>query len=290
MHILGRLACAICLGLALVPAVAQEAQWRRAFDVMWQAQWAETGELQNATVWPAASGKTLRFGINPEASAAGKTAVTRAVASVLGHMGWRGVQVPFEAAQLRFKLRHYTESELQQSRCSTRSESAGGAYLLAELRLSEQAAYRCVLHELLHAVGLPGHPDGASVLSYFVGNPLVLSELDAFLLKALYSPQVVPDMPVLLLVRELNAQWIDQEVSPTERDQAKAFEQRWFDEQLLALRAFACEKGPPLAVLARSGRLTEAGLATGRQQARAALQTDCAQFEPQSVRSGLLRK
>jgi len=55
---------------------------------------------------------------------------------------------------------------------------------------------RCAIHEPMHSFGFLSHPHSAeSVLSYVFKGQRTLTELDRYLIRTLYDPQLVPGMP-----------------------------------------------------------------------------------------------
>jgi hypothetical protein len=58
------------------------------------------------------------------------------------------------------------------------------------MQMRDSDAFRCAYHEAMHAMGVRGHPEGKTVLSYFGGKVDGLLPLDKAMLRAWYSPQV----------------------------------------------------------------------------------------------------
>jgi hypothetical protein len=56
--------------------------------------------------------------------------------------------------------------------------------------LRSREVWRCAHHEMMHAMGIPGHPSGNTVLSYFNHRQDQLSALDRVMLKAWYAPDM----------------------------------------------------------------------------------------------------
>ena len=125
-------------------------------------------------------------------------------------------------------------------------------------------AYRCVLHELMHAFGFPGHPQGDTVLSYFEGNQSSLKPMDEFLLKAWYSKDIKVGVSPFITANELTMQWVLQKVPQASQEAAAAAQIRWFQNMVKTMEEFAFGKGEPPTVLYRSGRISDEGIRFGR--------------------------
>lgn len=255
---------AVCW-FAMICAYASEADWIRAFDVMWETRWREDGPLIDADRWPNGDGRTLKYSFNAKANSGDANRAREALALVTSAMGFTAREVAENASdvQLQFEIRPFDDNELSQGACYTQNSTNRGALSKVRVVLSDQHAYKCVLHELMHAMGFPGHPSGDSVLSYFEGNRGSLKPIDKFMLKSWYTDAIQPDMPAITAARTLNRLWIEQNVAPADLPLAREVEKRWFSNTIAALDAYAFGKGEPPRILYRSGRLSTAGMNAG---------------------------
>lgn len=256
---------AVACSLVLVSARAQESDWARAFDTMWETRWQESGVLMDAIRWPNSESRNLKYSISANATNANAENARAAIANITAAMGFSATEIPEGSSevQIQFELRKFDDFELQQAACFAQRSTNNGVISKARIVMSEQYAYRCVLHELMHAMGFPGHPSGDSVLSYFEGNRLSLKPIDKFLLKAWHTDAIQPEMRAFTVSRTLNRLWIDQNVPDAERTRAREFEERWFKSTVASLEAYAFGKGEPPKILYRSGRLSPAGMQVG---------------------------
>jgi hypothetical protein len=77
--------------------------------------------------------------------------------------------------------------------CQTRITVRGGAIQRVHIQANEPAVWRCMMHEAMHAMGIPGHPVANSVLTYFARSGR-LTDIDKRLLRLIYSDALQPDM------------------------------------------------------------------------------------------------
>lgn len=265
------------VGLALAAhaplAFAQEKQWERAFDVIYETQWQQSGILDGVKRWPARQDKVLTFTINVGASSSNADRARSALARVLAvlDMTTRELVAGDETAQIQFDIRRFAPEELLQHACYAQSTSSGGQLSRVKLVLNEPSTYWCVLHELMHAMGLPGHPQGDTVLSYFEGNRLSLKPIDEFLLRAWYTDGIKPGMSPLVAVRIINRMWIEQSLAPQEQARAALVERQWYERTIAGLEAFANGAGEPPLILFRSGKLNATGMKMGQMNVQSIL-------------------
>ncbi len=76
------------------------------------------------------------------------------------------------------------------------------------LRMGKKWVHQCALHELMHAVGIVGHPDGQTQLSYAPKQKHTYTELDQLMLQTWYSNQVRPGMNPLEMITLLSERWM----------------------------------------------------------------------------------
>lgn len=251
---------------------ASEGDWRRAFEIIWESRWHQSGYPVHAIKWPDGI-KEIRYSINLSASPANASRVREAIDKIAAVIGIATREVPDESeiADIEFNIRRYSDDELRHQSGVASGSWKSFLYTKQRVSLSEQLAYRVVLHELMHAFGFPGHPQGETVLSYFEGNQSSLRPIDSFLLRSWYGGSIKAGMNPLHTVRVLNRLWISQNVPEQMRDVAYSVEQSWFDLTLKSMEQFAHGRGEPPIILFRSGRLNDEGIRTGRRHMQAIL-------------------
>lgn len=246
-------------------AWAQESEWNKAFNVIWESRWQQTGIPMGAVRWHSES-KSIKFSINKAASSSNANRSREAINVITKVLDWKAIEVDEGSpdAQIEITIRQYKEDELRYAVCHASPTWQNWLYTKQKLSLSEQHAYRCVLHELMHAFGFPGHPQGDTVLSYFEGNQSSLKPMDEFLLKAWYSNDIKVGVSPFITVNELTQQWVLKHVPVDQQAQAAAAQTRWLHNMIKTMEDFALNKGEPPTILYRSGRLSEEGVRAGR--------------------------
>ncbi len=252
---------------------ARAGDWPPVFDVFWELHWQQNGQLTAFRRWPVNAGKTLSYSFNPSADPAERARSLEALHSVLSTIGWKAVELPEgdPKVQLEFVVRNFGDDEARQHVCFTKPTWRSGSLTKVRMELGSRWAYNCTLHELMHAMGMAGHPSGHTVLSYFRGNGRALSDLDGFILRAWYSDELTAGMSPLQVTRVMNQRWIREHVPAHQQAAAREAEDRWFAHTLQALEAFASGRGEPPAVLFRSGGMTDEGRRMGLSQVQTML-------------------
>jgi hypothetical protein len=253
----------IC-SLFLTSAWAQESEWNKAFNIIWESRWQETGIPMTAVRWPHES-KSIKFSINKTASSSNANRTREAIGVITQVLDWKATEVDEGSAdaQIEITIRQFSPEEMTKP-CYASGSWRSFLYTKQKLTLSEQVAYRCVLHELMHAFGFPGHPQGDTVLSYFEGNRSGLKPMDVFLLQAWYSDSIKPGVSPFITVNDLTRLWVNKQVPQDQLAKALEAQQRWYQGILKSMEEFALGKGEPPTILFRSGRLSDDGVRFGR--------------------------
>lgn len=142
----------------------------------------------------------------------------------------------------------------------------GWHYAKVSVVLKSSEVWRCVHHEMMHAMGIPGHPSGNTVLSYFKYRQDQLAPLDRVMLQAWYGPDMVAGaspfkaLPILArYVAQHNAAGRD--AAETEK-QVKQF----LAATVLSMENFVNGVGGVPTIVRRSGFASENHIAEARKQ------------------------
>ena len=139
-----------------------------------------------------------------------------------------------------------------------------GAYRRGEVGRDARQAFNLKRPRSMHAMGIPGHPSGKTVLSYFPYRSDVLMDLDRLMLGAWYSPEMRPGatpLEALAVLSEAVARQADLGVPAEEAaERTKAFNQRKFAQ----MEAFANGQGEVPDIVLRSGKASQEYMHTTR--------------------------
>jgi hypothetical protein len=246
--------------------------WIDAFDVMWEMQWHQSGYPLNARKWKLDTERKIHYSVTPDISSRNSEYISKALTDIGSEAKINFVKLDESDSkvQLQLVVRRYSEEELRRSTCVTSPTTADFVYTHAKVTMSEQYAWRCSLHELMHAMGLSGHPMGDTVLTYFGASRSELHEIDRFVLKHWNSDLITPGRNVFQVMQLLMEQWIAEKVPSAQQAQAKELQKQWFEKTFAQMDSFADAetggdgKGEPPRILYRSGRLSADGLSRSR--------------------------
>jgi hypothetical protein len=247
------------------PAFAGPAEITETLSVMWEVFWQQQGYLQPVSKWRdpirvAFSGAAFErhrpFALGELQKAA------RAAGLELMEAGPAGSPANFE---VQFVADDLTRVGFYFA-CRTLRNPTAGEIRSVKIMAEERSLRGCLLHEAMHALGMPGHPRGGSILSYYRGSS-ELTANDQFMLKVWYSDEVTPGMSPLAALAVFARRLV--ETAPeSERPEAERAAARFQRQTFAQLEALALGKGEPPRILFQSSTLTPAGLARGRIEAQ----------------------
>lgn len=254
---------AMLVAVAAVSARADALQDR--FDTVWESLWYQGGTPTTVVRW----GEEIRVRIRGRNHATHRGRIIKALGTVTTLAGVRLVDVsdaPQADKQANLDVQIVDDLDVPDNQaCFVRYQEIQRSLILkAELKMRDHAVYQCVLHEAMHAIGIPGHPAGDTVLSYFYQRVDALTELDALLVRAWYSPQMRPGMSPLAAVVVMTDAVVRALPSGPAQAQARAAQRRFLVDTLRDMEAFASSRGDVPAVLKRSGTASGEMIAQGR--------------------------
>ena len=135
------------------------------------------------------------------------------------------------------------------------------------VRMRSDQAWRCTYHEVMHAMGVRGHPTGKTVLSYFPWRRDAFMDLDRVMLAAWYSAAMPRGASILeALVALTNAVARQPDLGLPE-DQALNRAQAFRAGAMKQLEALATGQGEVPSIVLRSGRSSGEHMAAAQRLA-----------------------
>lgn len=242
-----------------IPCYADAKEVQETLDVVWEGFWQQQGYLQRVSKWQEPI--RVRFSgasLNPNRVFA-LTQLKR-VASVAGIE----VSETDSAGAANMDVEFLHDNPVSRTDpCVTFRRPAFGVITHVRIKIPERSMRRCVLHEFMHAMGVSGHPNASSILSYFRTSQ-ELTTTDEFILKVLYSDDIKPGMYPLPTLQVFARRLIETAPPGEAKAEAERVTAQFMREAIKQMEAFAQPKGEPPRVLLRSGKVTPAGLVRGR--------------------------
>lgn len=130
--------------------------------------------------------------------------------------------------------------------------------------MRDDSAYRCNFHEMMHAMGVRGHPSGKTVLSYFRPRNDIFLDLDQTMLRAWYSPEMRAGMTPFEAIAVLTQSYIQE--SPANAPEKVIARQSYLSQTIADMQNFALGKGEAPKIVIRSGRMSLAQVNEGRSR------------------------
>lgn len=229
-HLLNRLGCLLlCLGLGTAHADKLDDD----LQTVWESLWDQRGTPRQVLRWDTA----IRYRIHgADASrhrehilSALKTATDIARIQLIDVSGQADAET---AATLDLEVVSDTELQDNEPCYTAHLKWRNSSYEKVQVKMRSGNAWRCAFHEIMHVMGIPGHPSGKTVLSYFPYRRDMLMDLDRLMLAAWYSPAMprgATPLEALVVLSEAVARQTDLGLPAEEAlSRAKAFNQRMF--------------------------------------------------------------
>jgi len=248
----GSVLLCLCLGSAHADKLDDNLQ------TVWESLWDERGTPTQVLRW----GKTLRYRLHGADLSRHQEHIENGLRAAAGTVGVQLVDVSGQAgaeAAAMLDIEVVSDTALQDNApCMTTYVRASRfIYEKVQVKMRSRSAWRCTFHEIMHAMGIPGHPSGKTVLSYFPYRSDVLMDLDRLMLAAWYSPAMRPGatpLEALAVLSEAVARQADLGVPAEEAaERTKAFNQRKFAQ----MEAFANGQGEVPDIVLRSGKASQ---------------------------------
>jgi hypothetical protein len=249
---------------ACVAAPAQADEFEKGMDTMWEVLWHQAGTATRLVRWEQDI-KLRVYGVNV---AAHKQHTLQAMRDTAAEAGIRVIDVsdlPDAATLANVSIEITPNEKLSRAQpCETRIDFKAETTIdSATMQMRDGDAFRCAYHEAMHVMGVRGHPEGKTVLSYFNGHADGLLPLDKAMLRAWYSPQVRAGMTPFEVLPVLTGELAKVQKVPQKLLQAR---DRFFARTMDQMQAFANGNGDVPLIVKRCGKATDGGIRFGRME------------------------
>jgi hypothetical protein len=247
-------------GLPQTAARAQDVQ--QVLTVTWETFWQQTGYPRPVYKWR--NPLQVKFsGAGVDRHKAFAMRQLKEAADIAG-LPITEVDVDDAAANVQVEFVSSGDALPDTQPCVTNIATRNGAIVRARVRAHELSIWRCMLHEAMHVMGIPGHPMGHSILTYFARSGR-LTDIDKLLLKTIYSDEVYPDMSPFAVL-PIVARRALEGVAETHKSEAQAAASVFLRETMRNMEEFGNGSGVVPSAVLRSSKATAAGLARGQTQ------------------------
>jgi hypothetical protein len=243
---------------------ARDHAFDRGMNTLWEVLWHQSGTATRLVRWE----RDLQVRVSGVNAATHKPHALRALRDVAAVAGLQVVDVSdrADAAQVaNVTIEILPDQALDENQpCETRLDFDSETSIDAvSMRMRDSEAGRCAYHEAMHVMGVRGHPEGDTVLSYFAPDRDGLRPLDKAMLRAWYSPRarggMTPFEVLPILADELVAAMPDRQRAMQDRD-------RFMARTIAEMQAFAEGRGDVPQIVRRSGKSSDAGIRMGRME------------------------
>ncbi len=247
------------LALALPAAPARADSLEDNFNTLWEVLWDQRGTPRQASRWEGSINYRVS-GLDLAENRGRAAEALREAAAATGLSINDVTDSPGQPAQLELiTVPDDDPSVPANSACVAFSTNRPNWALdKATIRMRRKQAWYCVRHEVMHAMGLRGHPSGLTILGYLSGRRDRYLELDLLMLRTWYSGAMTlgaTPLEAMVVLGNAAAGEPSQGLSTEEaRRRVAAFMANCVEQ----LKALATGKGGVPAIVLRSGRASEA--------------------------------
>ncbi len=245
----------VCVLPLLQPLAARADSLKSRLNTAWEVLWDERGTPQRVFRWREG---VLRYRLSGAGIGEHREQIAKALALAAQHTGLQireatGRVDPADGPLLDVEMAGAGQLEMNVACATSVLKAQAWYYEHVRIQLRDSQAWRCIHHEVLHAMGLRGHPSGSTILNYLHGRRDTFTELDGELLSAWYAPSVKPGFTLLEAWRAMRDQLVLAE-GPQYRAAAEATADEVTREVLASFEALARGEGEVPAIVKRAGR------------------------------------
>lgn len=250
---------------AAVPLAAGADPLEEQFNTVWESLWTQNGFPAVVVRWMG----EIRVRFSGSEASEHRDYAFRALrqATEVAGIALRDVTNEDDGGDANLEFQLLRREELTgKMACRTQLQRVRGAMVekvLIQVR-ARSIAY-CGYHEVMHAMGIRGHPSGDTVLRYFDPRPHDgLMPMDVLMLKAWYSPRMKAGATPFEALQVLTDAVIETAVAAPQRKDAKKAQADFLRRTLLEMERYANGEGEVPTVVLRSGWATDRAMNAGR--------------------------
>jgi hypothetical protein len=251
--------------ILLLPSALRAGEIEDGLLTLWESLWYQSGSPSLLSKWETDKVSYRYFGENIELHRKHFEKILAQTATLTG-LTFEDVSQQTDAkekAQFLIEVVSNNGDIPERIACYVRLlETQNFKLMRVELRMRDRNAYGCNLHEMMHAMGVHGHPSGNTVLTYFNTRADQFLPFDEFLLKTWYSSKVKSGMTPFQALEVLSLAWIG-EFKAT-REDAEHVRREFLTNVISDMEKFAGGTGELPRILIRSGMLVAASVSQAR--------------------------
>jgi hypothetical protein len=252
---------ALCVaGWSLIPVAAFAQDVAGTLNTAWESFWQQSGYPRATYKWQT----PIRVRFSGASVERHKEHTLRQLRAVTELTGITLTEAAADDTTANLQIEYFgTAAPLPPNQpCVTNVTPRDFAIVRATIKANDQDVWRCMLHESMHLMGIPGHPLYNTILTYFArGNQL--TDVDKLLLKTIYSDTVAPGASPFAVLDTM-AQRIVDSATDTDKNTSRQAADVFLRDTIQAMENFANGKGEAPTVIVRSGKATAQGMARGR--------------------------
>jgi hypothetical protein len=255
---------ALMAAAAFSPSFAQTDEFDKGMNTMWEVLWHQSGTPTRLVRWEQDI-KVRVFGVDTFKHRQSTVQALRNAADVAGVKVIDVSDRPDAAQQANVSIEITPDTALSENQpCETRLNFRTETRLdSVTMQMRTGEAWRCAYHESMHVMGVRGHPEGDTVLSYFARTVDTLQPLDKAMLRAWYSPRARGGMTPFEVLPILADELV--KIMP---DKAQAMKSRdaFLSRTVAEMRDFADGRGDVPAIVKQSGKSSAEAIRYGRME------------------------
>ena len=247
-----------CLLTCLTTVAAHADKLDDDLQTVWESLWDQRGTPRQVIRWD----KPIWYRLHGTDTSRHRAHIENALQAVSGIARLELVDVSAQAdaeAVARLDIEIVNDRALQDNEpCNTQPVKwSNWVYEKVRVKMRSHDTWRCTFHEMMHVMGIAGHPSGKTVLSYFAHRRDRLMDLDQLMLEAWYSPAMprgATPLEALVVLTDAVARQGNLGLSSEDaQGRTKLFNQR----MLAQMESLAMGQGEVPSIVLRSGKASQ---------------------------------